>query len=197
MRIDELIGYREHPAYRAAQQLGREASSADHENAAQNFIRRITDLGYHLEHIGSGLFANVFVRPNDPYVIKIFVRDPSYLKYVKYCLKNQDNPHVPRLRGGLIPLGNGTYAVRIERLEPWKPDHSNHEVAMIGHELTTGFKTFIEHARNSTIEEYSSDLHRLFQDLSDIFGKGHPADLNQTNIMVRNGNTIVITDPVV
>ena len=195
MRIQELTGYRKNPAYQAAQQLSRDASSVEYESALEKFTQRITELGYQLEHIGSGLFANVFVRPNDPYVIKIFVKDPGYLKYVQYCLKHQDNPHVPRFRGGLISLDNNSYAVRIERLESFQ-GNKDQDLARIGNEITKGYQVFSQLVSNATIQEYSPQLHQLFRDLASLFGGSRYTDLTANNIMVRGGKTLVITDPV-
>lgn len=193
MRINELVGYKQNPAMKAAQDFSDERWG-DSNTAINKFIDSLKKMGYELEHMGSGMYANVFKRPNDPYVIKIFSQDTGYLKYVQYCLQHQDNPHVPKFRGKIIRISGDTYAVRIEVLQPYQQG-INYEADYAAHQLIQYDTMFGGLAQHPDIEAYSPELKQLFVDLANLFGATTLTDLHKTNIMMR-GNTLVITDPV-
>ena len=200
MRISELIGYKQNPAYAAAKELGNynfddfpniTSYQQNVENRVKTFIKEIEKLGYKLEHIGWGVYSNVFKRSGDPYVIKIFTDDHAYLKYVAYCLQHQDNPHVPKFRGKLIKITPNTYAVRLEQLRNFRKTQSLTDV--IYHDITEKPKTWGNLSKDPHIKSYSPQLSQLFTDLSGIFGDNYYPDMHSGNIMMR-GLTLVVID---
>lgn len=69
-------------------------------------------------NVGSGKFGTVFINPNYPYVVKIFMRDTAYLKWLDFCKRNQGNKFVPKIKGKVVKVGNLFMAVRLEKLRP-------------------------------------------------------------------------------
>lgn len=126
MRIDELTGYKDNPIYKQAKQ---DVGDVDPENMYNDddeeqepfnkFFRFIEQHGF--ERLGHGTWSNAYEKPGYPWVFKLFKDDPAYLWYYKFCKANQNNPHVPKIKGGLIKISNDTFCVRMEKLEPW-PD---------------------------------------------------------------------------
>ncbi len=57
-----------------------------------------------MKQLGQGAYARVYKHPTDSNtVVKIFKQeDQSYLKYIKWCEKNQSNPYVPKIKGDII-----------------------------------------------------------------------------------------------
>src|SRR5690606_10794789 len=82
----------------------------------QVLIGVLEDKGYQYKF--RGRFGFVFTKPGLDYIIKISKDDPCYSMYVRYVLKNQRNPHLPKLRGKFISLAENILLVRIEKLDP-------------------------------------------------------------------------------
>lgn len=76
----------------------------------------MSEFGFKL--IGSGKYGSVFEKDNYPYVIKVFMRDVAYIKWLDYCKRNQDNPYIPKIKGKAVKVGNLFYAIRLEKLLP-------------------------------------------------------------------------------
>lgn len=192
MKIDEIIGYHGHPATQAIKQAVTGPSRTSW-GKLHDVHQKLKSMNYKLKYKGSGTRGIVFKRPNDPYVIKIFLDDPQYLTYVQYALKHQDNPHVPRLRGKIMRIYDEVYAVRIEELQPVKTEALNdHQKELLKTLITSN--TFGELARDDYIKFEEPRLHELFRDLSDLYGKITRTDIITDNVMMRD-NVFVITDP--
>lgn len=75
------------------------------------------------EILGQGQDAVVAEHPNKNYVLKIFLRNSVYRKFVDYSQKNQSNPHVPKFSSLVrdIPSTNYSY-VRMEKLSEFSSD---------------------------------------------------------------------------
>jgi hypothetical protein len=123
LRLDELTGYRENPVYHLFQQ----STNLD------NFATRLKVAGYDVKMLGKGVFGMVFTKPGSQDVYKVFTsKDQGYLDFLKYAKANQSNPHVPKIRGGLMrvkmPLNNASFQnkeffiVRMENLQPLNND---------------------------------------------------------------------------
>lgn len=67
---------------------------------------------------GAGKYGTVFIHPRYPYVVKVFMRDTAYLKWLEFCKHNQSNKFVPKIKGKVIKIGNVFMAVRLEKLTP-------------------------------------------------------------------------------
>ena len=52
----------------------------------------------------SGSRGSILKRKGDSFVVKIFQRDPYYMKYLLYAIDHQNNPHVPKIKGKPIKI---------------------------------------------------------------------------------------------
>lgn len=68
--------------------------------------------------LGTGKYAAVFGNDKYPYVIKVFMRDTAYLKWLAFAKQHQNNPWVPKIRGKVVRIGPTFMAVRLEKLDP-------------------------------------------------------------------------------
>lgn len=88
------------------------------DNREQEWTTTLKDLmdshGWHA--LGRGKYGATFGKDNYPYIIKVFMKDTAYLKWLDFCKKNQNNPWVPKIRGKVVKLGTHFMAVRLERL---------------------------------------------------------------------------------
>lgn len=73
---------------------------------------------YGFKPIGTGNYAAVYGHPSYPYVVKVFMKDTAYLRWLDYAKKNQNNPYVPKVKGKVVRISNNFMAVRLERLTP-------------------------------------------------------------------------------
>lgn len=69
--------------------------------------------------LGYGVYGAAAEHPNKSYVLKIFVSDNEYVKFVEFAQQHQDNPDFPKFGRGIrnIPGTKFSY-VRMERLHP-------------------------------------------------------------------------------
>lgn len=70
---------------------------------------------------GSGAYANVFVKKDKDYVIKVYISDKGYDRYLEFLENNQDNPHAPKILKKLKFPSNNDDEVKMvvmERLVP-------------------------------------------------------------------------------
>lgn len=73
---------------------------------------------YGFKPLGTGNYAAVYGHPSYPFVIKVFMKDAAYLRWLNYSKKNQDNPYVPKVRGKVVRISDNFMAVRLEKLTP-------------------------------------------------------------------------------
>ena len=144
------------------------------------------------EKLGHGSYASVFIHPKYPFVLKLFVKDSGYLDWLRFVKANQNNPHVPKIRGGLVKITDRFYAVRLERLHPnWQQfiekDASNQE-------LEAAIQSW--NRDQPPTMEFNSDVQAIVDALKAAEKKGQELDLWAQNIMVRDSDKkIVIVDP--
>src|ERR1700721_2108003 len=70
--------------------------------------------------LGDGSYATVFMKPGIDYVLKLFDSDDTaYADYIKLVLTHP-NPHFPRFKGKLVKVTTKYYAVRMEKLNPYR-----------------------------------------------------------------------------
>jgi hypothetical protein len=79
-----------------------------------------------VKKLGGGAFSQVFQHPTLKGVVtKVYSgKDKQYSKYVTWCLKNQDNPFVPKILDRVTCVSpKGTYGiVFMQKLKPIKND---------------------------------------------------------------------------
>lgn len=71
---------------------------------------------YGFKTVGAGKYGSVFENPSYPYVIKVFMKDTAYLKWLNFAKEHPNNPYVPKIRGKVVRLGDKFMAVRLEKL---------------------------------------------------------------------------------
>lgn len=201
MKINELVGAKNHPAFKAAQEIGTEpivGVSTYSRNEQKNLTTHLANLGWTL--LGTGHYALVYGNPKYNYVLKVFSAENSdWIKYFNYIRQNQDNPFVPRIKGGLVKLSDTAYAMRMEKLTPLTGYHDPIVRRYIDPETYTRHSDvddiFTDENRPFLLENYPQLL-KLWEDIWEVAAqsKGN-YDIHEENIMKR-GNTLVITDPV-
>lgn len=77
----------------------------------------IQDIRPDIHKIGGGAYANVFGTDKDDTVLKIAGNDKGAIAYISWCIRNQKNPHVPKILK-MVKSPNKTFLyVRMERLK--------------------------------------------------------------------------------
>jgi len=199
MRINELTGYKQHPAFQAAQQLGSDTGINDKSYSRKekkNLSTHLAELGWTL--IGHGQFSLVYGNPKFNYVLKIFTQDtPGSIEWLEYVVANQNNPFLPRVYGKMWRISHTAYAIRMERLMPFKSKTDPVFAKYIDPELQSRHweEIFVEE-NTEFLEANWPDLAAAFETILDLSQYNGDDDLNLSNIMKR-GNSLVITDPVV
>jgi hypothetical protein len=155
-------------------------------------VELLQSKGY--EQLGSGKFANVFLRKSRPNeVIKLFgTNDEAYESYIDFIMKHQDNPHFPKVIGKPMLITPDYYAVKLERLE-------HYDVKKEGILLQRQISAYVEDDRHiSDFKDYL-DAFPKFKEALDLLKEfndeaSYEYDIHSGNIMWR-GRTLVLTDP--
>lgn len=129
-------------------------------------------LGFHL--VGEGSFAVVFSKNEIDYVYKVFRNDRKYYKFVKYCMKNQNNEHLPKILD-FKTINSDIHIVKLEKLN----------------DMVETFKNIVSIDR---IIEKNPSVKKTYEDIKNIFGE-NSLDITNNNVMFRN-KVLVFTDPV-
>lgn len=128
--------------------------------------------------LGSGKYASVYGNPKYQYVVKVFMKDSAYLRWINFCLKNRNNRFVPKIKGKVVRLTPYVYAIRLEKLEP----------TSFSGEFATEYQKWMKDSN------YKSNDKEI-QVVLDYFGKNKKLlDLHGENVMSRNGQLVII-DP--
>jgi len=166
----------------------------------------LADAGYKL--LGSGLYANVYAKPDDNYVLKLFSNDDeAYINFMYLTIGNP-NPHFPKFKGKMMRVTDDYYAIRMERLTPLKINTDDSR--KLARNLSTYTKLIQQKAGRRqpdnekiiAINEYMDELDEEQPGIKyacNIIGnnlKTETVDIHDENIMMR-GNVLVITDPVI
>ena len=130
-----------------------------------NLSKLLSNIGW--VKLGKGSFSRILTNPQKNYIIKIFFKDSCYIKFVKYCLQNQSNPHLPKFRGNLIqfPENDKIFAVRMEKLEKIKGYKLVDEIGYYTSGINTGDVSKI--GENSNYEWLESNYPKLAQAILD------------------------------
>ena len=160
-------------------------------------IDKMYDYGW--DQIGEGGYSNVFQHPNYPYVVKVFIGDSLYLQYFMLVIKpNQNNPHVPKVRGKTMRVADEGYAVRLEQLTPLtSPEdpvldkYLDPRFSKKRNAFETSIGLLFSKENLPFLRENWPELAEI---LKGIYRISIMTDFNSRNVMKR-GDTIVITDP--
>jgi len=132
--------------------------------------------------LGTGKYAHVYGKKGYKYVIKVFMKDSAYMRWVKFSLDNKKNPYTPVIRGKVVKITPMFYAIRLENLTPYRPGSSTKY-------FNGEYSKF--RANSSYRPENDPDLSAVF----DHFAKNKRLlDLHGENMMMR-GNQVVVVDP--
>lgn len=129
---------------------------------------------YGFKLLGAGKYASVFGNPKYPFVIKVFMKDAAFLKWMQFCKDNPTNPYCPKIKGKISKLSDLFFAVRIEKLTPTKME---------------AYDRF-----NQALKSGKSDDKSL-QDVVDYLNSNkNLLDIHSENVMMR-GEQLVVIDP--
>lgn len=200
--VDELTGYREHPVYKqAAAMKGTRGDLGKHDDwndrdRVDVFVEKIEKLGYKPTQLGKGYFGAVFQHPKRPNeVIKLFHKNPNYLKWAEYCKANHSkNEHLPKITM-IKSIDNQTAFVMMEKL-----DKLTNQKFLDG--MSQVWETVGPWASPKDVVQFGSDLKRNFpkfyftmKDVMQRFSRMKNWDMHVHNFMQR-GDTPVVTDPI-
>ncbi|PCJ96828.1 MAG: hypothetical protein COA52_01055 [Hyphomicrobiales bacterium] len=146
---------------------------------------------YAFKPIGSGKYAVVYENKKYPYIIKVFMKDTAYLKYLNWAKANQSNVFVPKIRGKVIKITDVIMAVRLEKLEEKSGFNKNYDSfieAMLDPEWAIEGKLDL----TAYITKHKKDLDKLALFISK---NKKIADIHDGNILVRKDSTPVLIDP--
>jgi hypothetical protein len=168
----------------------------------ESWEQRLRASGY--RRIGHGTYAQVWAKPGDPFVLKVFREDEAYLRFINLITDHQDNPHFPRIRGRLTKIRD-YWAIRIERLSRLAPFdimdemqryRGAHNALRFGftkgtlpsyiEQMTTLHQEFREHH-----PQLANALDLVFK-VCDVQRRG--VDWTEGNFRLR-GKTVVMSDP--
>lgn len=124
---------------------------------------------YGFRPINSGKYGYVFGNPSYPYIIKVFMKDTAYLRWLNFAKEHQDNPYVPKIRGKVGRLGSNFMFVRLEKLSGTGEESELYDAMDKG-----------DHYAKQVVDFLEKNDHLL--------------DMHGGNIMRRN-NQLVIIDP--
>ena len=133
---------------------------------------------YGFDKLGAGKYASVFGNKSYPYVIKVFMKDSAYIRWVSLCLKNRRNKYCPKIKGKVVKLTPLVYAIRLEKLKP----------TYFGGEFADAFSKWQSNQSYRTDDQDINDILDFFVDNKNLL------DLHSDNVMAR-GNQMVIIDP--
>jgi hypothetical protein len=86
---------------------------------------------YGYEQVGMGNYANVYAKPGEKTVLKLFKdEDTGYKAFIDFCYKHRSNSSFPRISKVCMRIGNYN-AIRMERLSPWSGYGCHKDVAII------------------------------------------------------------------
>lgn len=151
--------------------------------------------------LGEGSFGSVYYKAGADYVLKVFDRsDKAYIRFVRLALANRDNPCFPKFVGKLINVTDQYCAIRMEKLSPnWRDTTEIENYAFYSVSPPNGeyeveyYDDAIEYMEANPQLMAAMDI--IIDSFKDLIGNGYEWDLRPANVMKR-GNVIVITDPV-
>ena len=166
-------------------------------NIWQDYTNKLLDAGY--EMIGSGYASEVYAKPGDPSVLKVFDADDyAYRAFHEIALEHRGNPHFPRF-GKVARIDDSNMAVVIERLRSYDGEDR----------LLDDLKMLIWHFQSGQgngdrlpkVDAQLLDACRIIgimaRNVPTKNGRGRKSgiDMKAANVMMR-GETLVFIDPI-
>ena len=140
---------------------------------------------YGFYFVGKGHYGTVLVSDEYPFALKIFRKDDGYKSWIDFCRSQQSNPYIPKIRGKIIKVAHGIFAVRIEKLNHFDPT-SNHP----------SIKKFYNAFGNFEVgEDYQTNDKNIIYILDDFENHLDDMDMGWSNVMLRDTGHLVIIDP--
>ncbi len=165
-------------------------STTVHRDKAFN-LATILASKYGYKPVGKGAKATVFEKPGTNEVLKFFLQDSAYARWVKFCLANQGNPFIPKLRGKIKTFQKPWYYIRMENLEPVYDDSANKLLSVIG-----GMQMELDEYPLEDHMERAKPPASYLWPIANIFNRNEKIlDLHDGNIMKRSNGQLVIVDP--
>jgi hypothetical protein len=173
--------------------------------------------GYQL--LGRGNDQMAYLEPGTGYILKIFGtqggKDFSqdqkmFFKFAKFCMKNQDNPFLPRFYGYESFEFNGKVYLQIRTEQLFQNKKLQNAVHRLGKAVEADIlRGYHEPAWDDWVADIEKDvlkivktperLELLKKTLNELYSTGSKSkywwDLHDENIMVRKDGTPVINDP--
>lgn len=206
MKIAELTGIKQHPAFQAAQKI--DDKNPQKTDKGKNLTAELARLGWTPTSRGGGTYSMVYQHPNKPYVLKVFIDGVGlgpeiYKKWLNYVMNNQQNPHVPKLYGKPRKISDTAWAIRMELLQSinvndpkWKkyidPDiDKNPEYQNLVSKWTyTLFDQIFMWENKPWLEENWPDLYKALR-----FAYSIGSDIHESENIMSRGDIIVLIDP--
>jgi hypothetical protein len=200
MNIRELTGYKSNPLYQQAKTdfSGDLSMPNDRINTLVQFQKYLTTLGFQPMMGSPGQGGTAFEHPNYPWVFKVFTHDPGYVDFINFAKQNQSNPHIIKIKGGLLKINPQTFAVRLEKLQKGSGEDFNRMIKILGHINELSDIDFIDDNHPDWIEYLKTNHPAEFKIVHTLATQfpNHTLDLHRGNILMR-GSTIVFSDPLV
>lgn len=134
------------------------------------------------KQLGSGKYAAVFGHDKYPFVLKVFMKDAAYFRWMKFIQTNRANPFLPKIKGKVVKITDIFNATRIEKLTPYNPS------AKSSKEFISEFSKW---KSDNSYKSSNSDIQTILED----FKKNKKLiDIHGDNLMMR-GDQLVIIDP--
>jgi hypothetical protein len=133
-----------------------------------------------------------------------------FFKFAKFCMKNKDNPFLPRFYGYESFEFNGKVYLQIRTEQLFKNEKLQHAISRLGDFVRADIvQGYHEPANDDLIADIEKDilkkvktperLELLKKTLNELYSTGSKSkywwDLHDENIMVRKDGTPVINDP--
>ena len=120
MKINDIILELKNPEdlTTVRKELSKQVTSVDTRD--NSWMRVLTDVlpKHGFNHVSRGRYASVFSNDKYPYVLKVFMKDSAYIRWIKFCMQNQGNKYVPKIKGKVVKITPMVYAIRLEKLDP-------------------------------------------------------------------------------
>lgn len=149
--------------------------------------------GYKL--LGRGSFGRVYKNNRQNKVLKVFIEDIEYMRWVKFCKEHPNNPYLPKFKSQFIRLKQDPpiYGILIEELT--KYEDYNMAYLLSGLVSFWGDEENMKFLRKQygNIDKFLQD-ENLIQAVEFLHTHKDAVDIKSENIMSRNGQ-LVITDP--
>ena len=214
----ELLGRDTIQAWVPVEQIKEDEQVLDEFSDTDSGIRKALEKkGY--KFLGRGVDQTAYLEPGTGYILKIFgtqggkdfSRDQKmFFKFAKFCMKNQDNPFLPRFYGYESFEFKGKTYLQIRTEQLFTNDKLQQAVYELGASIKLdnlrGYKTpdtapWISMIKKNVLKTVKTPdrLKLLIQTLNELYSTGsknkYRWDLHSDNIMMRKDGTPVINDP--